>query len=111
MINTALISLVQKYPGLMELSDLRSLKTNQLSAEHVHRIAKAFDVTVPFTDELVHAFIAMLKGKDVNEVADLIQDPASLRDVVAFLTGGFKEVRAIREPVADIDFYIGGPNG
>lgn len=111
MINGALITLVQKYPGLLELSDLKNLKTNQLTAEHLYRIAKAFGVTVPFTDELVHAFIAMLKGKDVNEVADLIKDPASLRDIVAFLTGGFKEVRAIRVPDDDVNFYIGAHNG
>lgn len=89
-------SLVQEYPGLLKLGHLASLRANQLTVEHLREIASALGTDVPMTEELQSAVISFLRGKDIDSVCDLIQSPESVRDVVAFFKGGFKELREYR---------------
>lgn len=89
-------SLVQEYPGLLKLGHLASLRANQLTVEHLREIASALGTDIPMTEELQSAVISFLRGKDIDSVCDLIQDPESVRDVVMFFKGGFKELREYR---------------
>lgn len=93
-----LASLVQEYPGLMKLGHLMSLRANQLTVEHLQEIAGALNTDIPMTSEVQAAVVQFLKGKDIDAVCDLIQSPESVRDVVTFFKGGFKELREYRVP-------------
>lgn len=88
--NLAAIGLLQKYPGLVNLQDMLSLKSNQLNITHLQRIAQALKVEIPFHDEILEALLGLLKGRDINEVADLIQSPESVGDLVVFFQGGYR---------------------
>jgi len=92
----ALGQLLAKYPKLLGLTDMKDLRANQLRSQDVQRIADAFNVTVPFTDELVGAFLELLKGREINSVADMIQDQQSVVDVVTFLTSGYRGLVEIK---------------
>lgn len=93
--NLAIVSLLAKYPKLAGLSDMLQLKSNQLDRSHLIRIADAFGATVPLNEGTQNAFVALLKGKDINDVADMIQSPESVQDVVAFFTGGFSRLNKL----------------
>lgn len=95
--NLAVAQLLGQYPKLLELGDMVGIKANQLTPTHLQRVAAAFNVALPFTDELVAAFVDLLKGKDVNSVADAIQSPDSIRDIVLFFKGGYHELVALRK--------------
>lgn len=88
--NLAALQLVQKYPGLMSLVDLKDMKASDLTKEHVTRIAAAFGHNLPFTEELVDALVALLRGKNIHAVADIIRSPDSMTDLVTFFKGGYK---------------------
>lgn len=102
--NFAVMQLLGQYPGLLQLADLKDLKAKDLRVEHAQRIADAFKVQIPFNDELVGAFVALLRGKNIHAVGDLIQSPESIGELVAFFKGGFKAVSSNSkqiEPSAD----------
>lgn len=80
-----------KYPGLLSLSDMANLKANQLNESHLVRIGKAFGVELPVSEELLSALVALLKGKNLNEVADLVKSPEAIEEIVTFVRGGFKD--------------------
>lgn len=88
--NMMVMQLAAKYPKLMSLSDMASLRANQITRSHLDRVANAFDVTIPVSDELVEAFIHLLKGRDINTVADLIVSPEAIGELVTFLHGGYR---------------------
>lgn len=94
----ALFSLAQQYPKLLGLADMAKLKTNQLTKEHLARIAAAFDSTVPLTEAAQDALIALLKGKDINDVADLVTSPEAVQDVVTFFRSGLSGLHALHNP-------------
>lgn len=96
--NLAVLQLAGKYPKLLGLSDMLGMSANQLTPKHVVRIADAFGVVIPFNDEVVQAFIAMLKGHNIHQVSDLIQSPESVGEIVAFIRGGFNGVSNLKEP-------------
>lgn len=61
--NLAAMQLLGRYPGLAKLADLIDLKAKDIRVEHAQRIAEAFNVTIPFNEEIVEAFVALLRGK------------------------------------------------
>lgn len=85
-----LLGLLAKYPKLATLGDIANLRSNQISVAHLERIADAFNVQIPVTPEVTEAFVALLKGHNVNDVADLIQSPESMTDLITFFRGGFR---------------------
>lgn len=85
-----LLSLLAKYPKLAALGDIAKLRSNQIGVTHLERIADAFNTKLPVTPEITEAFIALLKGRNINEVADLIQSPESLADLVTFFREGYQ---------------------
>lgn len=86
----AVMQLAAKYPKLFGLSDMLGLRANQLTKSHLRRVADALEVEVPFNDEIVHAFVELLRGKDINAVSDLIQSPESVGELITFLKGGYR---------------------
>lgn len=77
---------------------MMGMSANQLTPEHVARIGDAFGVKIPFNDEVVNAFIAMLKGHNIHQVSDLIKSPESVGEIIAFIRGGFNGVSTMKEP-------------
>lgn len=102
----ALFSLAQKYPKLLGLADMAKLKTNQLNKEHLARVADAFDSTVPLTDAAQDALIALLKGRDINDVANLVTSPEAVQDVVTFFRSGLTGLQELHNP-APVEFSDG----
>lgn len=102
-----LAGLVKEFPGLTKLGHLASLRSVDLTVEHLDEIASALEVSIPVTEELKRALVAFLGGQDIHSVCDLIQSPESVRDVIEFLRGGFRNLRELHaidhNPVADHD--------
>lgn len=90
MFNVAALQLLAKYPKLAGLSDMLKLRANQLNRSHFDRIADALGMEVPFSEEVQNAFLHLLRGKDINYVADLIQSPEAVVELVTFATSGVK---------------------
>lgn len=86
----AVMQLIAKYPKIVGLSDMLSLRANQLEKVHLERVADALGIEIPFNDEIINALIELLRGKDIDTVADLIQSPDSIGELVTFLRGGYK---------------------
>lgn len=86
-----------RYPKLLGLTDMACLKLNQLTADHVVRIADALDTRIPVGEELLNALVAMLKGKNMNEVGDLIQRPETFEEIVTFIRGGWAAALELQE--------------
>lgn len=90
MINATSLAILSKYPKLAGLSDMLRLKANQLTIDHLIRISDAFNTKLPITEETSKALLALFKGHDINDVADMIQSPEALTDIVVFFTHGIK---------------------
>jgi hypothetical protein len=90
MLNLAAMQLLAKYPKLVGLSDMLKLRANQLDRSHFDRLAEAIGVEIPISDEVQNAILHLLRGKDINYVADLIQSPESVVEIVNFAKGGFR---------------------
>jgi len=98
--NPVLLSkIAAKYPKLLGCGDLLNNKLNQLSAADISRVASAVGVEIPVGPELQQAAISLLRGKDINQVADLIQHPDSFEEIFMFLrkgTSGLQELHKMR---------------
>lgn len=103
MFNVAAMQLLAKYPKLAGLSDMLSLRANQLTRSHFDRIADALNVTVPFSDEIQDAIIHLLRGKDIHYVADLIKSPEGVVEIVTFATSGVRGLKQAKSS-ADSEF-------
>lgn len=64
---------------------------SSLSAEEIGAIAKGFGLHVQISDELKAAGMALLAGKDLNTVNDMIQSPESVLQLVSLLKNGVGE--------------------
>ena len=71
-----------------QLKSMGGRTLDSLSAEEIGGIAKAFGLRVPITDELKAAGMALLAGKDLNTVNDMIQSPESVMQLVSLLKNG-----------------------
>ena len=91
--------------GLAQLAALRNRRLESLTREELGGLAKAFGINVPVTEELRVAGLELLKGKSLDSVADMIQSPESVAQIVTFLTGGVKSLTDAQAE-ADEDEYI-----
>lgn len=66
-----------------KLAPLIPKKLSDLSSDELGLAAEVFDVQVEVTDELRSAFLALLQGKDIDTVADLVQSPESIHQIIS----------------------------
>lgn len=73
---------------LGQLKSMGGRTLASLSAEEIGAIAEGFGLHVQITDELKAAGMALLAGKDMHTVSDMIQDPESVMQLVTLLKNG-----------------------
>lgn len=77
---------------LAALAGLKNRRLESLSLDDLRNVSDALGFKVSVTDELKSAALALLKGKSMDTVADLIQQPESIQQLVLFLKGGVTAV-------------------
>lgn len=75
--------------SMIRLAPLANLKLEDLTIEHAAAVLEELGVKIPVTDELLRAGVSLLRGEDINSVADMIQSPDSVRKLVEFMGRGF----------------------
>jgi hypothetical protein len=98
--------LLSEFPGILQLGHLKEKKANQLTKEDIQAIGGAFNMAIPFTDEIQTAFISWLKGNDIDSVCDLIQNPESVLQIVQFFKGGYNTLLPQRSVIETPDLFI-----
>ena len=81
--------------NLLQLASLGKLlprRLESLTLEEIEGISDAFGVKISVTSELRDAALALLQGKSLDTVSDMIQSPESIRQLVLFLKGGLTHV-------------------
>jgi len=73
-------------PNMLKLLPLVSKTLDELTGPDFKLIATTLGLKVELTDELKTAAMAMLKGQDINTVADLIQKPDSVKQLLEFVS-------------------------
>lgn len=71
-----------------QLKSMGGRRLESLTATEIGEIAKGFGLDVQITDELKAAGMALLAGKDLNTVSDMIQNPESVIQLVTLLKNG-----------------------
>lgn len=84
----------------LKLLPLASKRLEDLTLAELNDVREIMGVEVHVTDELKSAGLALLKGNNLDTVADLIQSPESIKQLIAFLRGG---VTALASPEAVAD--------
>lgn len=69
----------------LPLLDLREKRLEDLSLGDLSKIAIVAGVKINITEELKDAGLALLRGENIDTVADMIKSPDSIRQVVQFL--------------------------
>lgn len=77
-----------KYLPLLSLKDKR---LDELTLDDLRGVAGMMGIELAITDELKEAGLALLQGKDINTVADMIQSPESVTQLLQFLQGKSQE--------------------
>lgn len=75
-----------------KFAPLLNRKLDSLSTDEVREIGQAIGLKVTVTEELKDAALALLKGKSLDTVADMIQHPESIQQLVLFMKGGIQSV-------------------
>lgn len=63
-----------------------------LSLEDIDAIAATFNFKIKATEELKAAAVALMRGKDINTVADLVKSPESVKQLIEFVKNGSGEL-------------------
>lgn len=71
-----------------KLAPLFGKKLTDLSLDDLQVAADAFDVKVAVTEELKTAALALLQGQKIDSVADLVQSPESVQQLISFFKRG-----------------------
>lgn len=79
------------FAKLLPLLALKGKSLQDLSLEDLGLVASTLGIRVSVTEELKQAGIALLKGENIDTVADMIQSPDSIRQVMLFLQGKTEE--------------------
>lgn len=74
--------------NLFALAPLLGRRLDDLSIEELGDIGRTLGIQLDVTDELKQAGLALLQGKSIDTVAELVQSPESVAQLVAFLKGG-----------------------
>lgn len=80
--------MLEKLALLGQLKSMGGRTLESLTADEIGGLAKAFGLNVQITDELKAAGMALLAGKDLNTVNDMIQSPESVLQLVSLLKNG-----------------------
>lgn len=73
---------------LGQLKSMGGRTLESLTADEIGGMAKAFGLDVQVTEELKAAGMALLAGRDLNTVNDMIQSPESIMQLVSLLKNG-----------------------
>lgn len=84
----------------LKLLPLAGKRLEDLTLAELNDVREVMGVEVHVTDELKSAGLALLKGQNLDTVADLIQSPDSVKQLVAFIRGG---VTAFASPTSIAD--------
>jgi hypothetical protein len=68
---------------MFSLLPLLGKKVEDLSLDDLSKVAKVMKLDIDVTDELRDAGLALLKGENIEKVADLIQSPDSVQKLLA----------------------------
>lgn len=71
--------------GFTAIMPLMGKTLQELSLSDLSNVADVFGFEVRVTEELKEAALALLKGENINKVADMIQSPESVIMLVDFL--------------------------
>lgn len=71
-----------------KLAPLFGKKLSDLSLGDLQVAADTFDVNVPVTEELKTAALALLQGQNIDSVAELVQSPESVQQLISFFKRG-----------------------
>lgn len=74
------------FAKLMPFAHLLDKQITDLTTEDIDGVLDALGVQVNVTEELRSAGLALLQGRDINSVADMIQSPESVQQLVAMFT-------------------------
>lgn len=80
-------------PGLglatmLKFAPLMGKRLEDLVVSEIVDVLSAFKVNVNVTDELMEAGLALLRGQDINTVADMVKSPDSIVQLLAFMQRG-----------------------
>lgn len=67
-----------------KLAPLFGKKLSELSLDDLRVATDVFGVNVPVTEELKLAALSLLQGQSINSVADLVQSPESVQQLISF---------------------------
>lgn len=73
---------------LAKLAPLLPKRLDELSVEELKGVQTVLGVEADVTEELKAAALALFQGKNLNTVADMIQSPESIKQLVLFLKRG-----------------------
>lgn len=74
------------FAKLMPFAHLLDKQITDLTTADIDGVLDALGVQVNVTEELRSAGLALLQGRDINSVADMIQSPESVQQLVAMFT-------------------------
>lgn len=77
-----------KLAAMGKVLALKDRTLNSLSVTEVQGLANSFGLQIDLTDDLKRAGVALLQEQDIDTVADMIQKPESIQQLLGFLDGG-----------------------
>lgn len=86
----------------LPLLHLRGKRLEDVTTEELSKIAEILGIKVNVNDELKRAGMALLRGDDINTVADMIQSPESIQKIMLFLQGKSEQDFAIEGELAEL---------
>lgn len=74
-----------------------SKRANQLTVGDLRSVAQALNSDIPVGEELLSATVELLKGKDINDVSELIQSREAIEELIVLVKGGLSAARQLQE--------------
>lgn len=75
---------------LMVIGPLMGRKLSDLTIDDLGHLQSALGLNIRITPELQNAALALLQGKSIDTVADLVQSPESVKQLVSLVKGEVK---------------------
>lgn len=77
---------------LMKLLPLGAKQFDELTLSDLQLVGTTLGLEVDITPELKTAAIQLLAGNNINSVAELIQSPESIQQLITFIHGGISAI-------------------
>lgn len=90
---------IAKFLPLLHLKDKR---LEDITEEELVRVAGILGIRIDIDEELKNAGMALLKGDNIDTVADMIKSPESIQKIMLFLQGKSAETAAIEGEMAEL---------